>query len=189
MTLSRPIAIAASGLALVGLLAVGSVAVAGGQAAISIVDKTFSPSDRTVNVGDTVVWTVTKAFSEPHSVTSGALGDPNSGKAFDSGIKLRNNGDTFSQTFSTAGTFAYYCQVHPTEMKGTITVLAPGQSAAAAASGAPAASGAQAASAPPGGGSERPPIATSDKLTAAGILVVVLALLFGSAWYYRRVNR
>src|SRR5260221_4986972 len=189
MTLSRPIAIAASGLALVGLLAVGSVAVAGGQAAISIVDKTFSPSDRTVNVGDTVVWTVTKAFSEPHSVTSGALGDPNSGKAFDSGIKLRNNGDTFSQTFSTAGTFAYYCQGHPTEMKGTITVLAPRQSTAAAATGSPAAAGAQAASPSDGRGRGRTAIATARMLTAAGILVAVLPLLFGSAWDCRRVNR
>jgi plastocyanin len=184
MTSSRPIAIAASVLALVGLLAVASVAAAvGTQQAISIVDKTFSPADLTVNVGDTVVWTVTKAFTESHSVTSGALGDPNSGKLFDSGIKLTKNGDTFSQTFTTAGTFAYYCQVHPTEMKGTITVLAPGQSAPPAASGAPAASQA------PGGESERPAIATSDKLIAAGVLVAVLVLLFGAAWYYRRVNR
>jgi len=182
MTLSRPVAIAASALALVGLLAIASVALAG-QAAISIVDKTFSPADLTVNVGDTVVWTVTKAYIEAHSVTSGAPGDADSGKLFDSGIKLRNNGDTFSQTFSTAGTFAYYCEVHPTEMKGTITVLGPGQTAGAAASGAPAASAA------PGGESGRPPITTSDKLTAAGILVAALVVLFGSAWYYRRVNR
>ena len=182
MTLSRPVAVAASALALVGLLAIASVALAG-QAAVSIVDKTFSPGDLTVNVGDSVVWTVTKAFTEPHSVTSGAPGDADSGKLFDSKITLRNNGDTFSQTFSTAGTFSYYCQVHPTEMTGTITVLAPGQSAAPASSGEPAASEA------PGGESERPPITTSDKVTAAGILAGVLVVLFAAAWYYRRVNR
>lgn len=188
MTLSRPVAIAASALALVGLLAVTSVVVAA-QQAVSIVDKTFSPADLTVNVGDSVVWTVTKAFPEPHSVTSGALGDPNSGKAFDSGIKLRNNGDTFSQTFSTAGTFPYYCQVHPTEMKGTITVVAAGGSAPPAASQAPAGSTAPGASEAPGTGAERSPITTTDKLTAGGILVAALVVLFGSAWYYRRVNR
>lgn len=184
MRSSRPVAVAASALALAGLITIASVAVAaGGQAAVSIIDKTFSPADITVHVGDTVVWTVTKAFAQPHSVTSGAPGDPDSGKLFDSKITLKNNGDTFSQTFSTAGSFAYYCQVHATEMKGTITVLEAGASAPSAASEAPGTSEA------PGGGSERPPISTGEKMTAAGILVAVLVVLFGSAWYYRRVNR
>lgn len=188
MTLSRPVAVAASALALVGLLAVASVAIAGGgRAAVSIVDKTFSPADLNVHVGDTVVWTVTKAIADQHSVTSGTLGDPDSGKLFDSKITLRNNGDTFSQTFATAGSFAYFCQVHPTEMKGTITVLALGASAPPAGSGGPTSSGAPAAGEAPGG--EHAPATTSDKLTAAGILVGVLVLLFGSAWYYRRINR
>lgn len=169
MTLSRLAAIAASALALVGLLGVTSVALAAGTPqAVAIIDKTFSPKDLSVSVGDTVTWTVTKAIGEPHTVTSGTSGGADTGKAFDSTLtpSIKDNGSTFSFTFSTAGTFAYFCQVHPAEMTGTVTVLAPG-----------------------GGGPERQPIATSDKLTAAGILVVVIVLLFGSAWYYRRLNR
>jgi plastocyanin len=184
MTFSRPVAIAASALALVGLLAIASGALAAGtQQAVSIVDKTFTPKELTVQVGDTVVWTVTKSIGEPHTVTSGTSGGADIGKVFDSKLTLKDNGTTFSFTFATAGSFAYFCQVHPAEMTGTITVLAPGQSAPPAASAEPA------ASETPGGGAEHPPVSTSDKLAAAGILVAVIVLLFGSAWYYRRINR
>ena len=60
-------------------------AIAADPGAVSIVDKTFDPSAITVHVGDTVTWTVTKAISEPHSVTSGTgSSDPNLGKEFNS---------------------------------------------------------------------------------------------------------
>jgi hypothetical protein len=41
------------------------------------------------------------------------------GGAFDSGNLA--TGQTFSQTFSAAGTFAYHCNIHP-QMTGTVTV-------------------------------------------------------------------
>jgi plastocyanin len=198
------------------LLAVAAVALAlpiagsaAGPDAVSIVDKTFVPPDITVHVRDTVTWTVTQAIAEPHSVTSGTdSSDPNNAKLFDSGINLRNNGDHFSYTFTSAGTFPYYCQVHPTVMKGTITVLGPGGGgaspsaaapSAAPASGAPAsrapASGAPAASGPAASptagvpGEEKAPVPVENKVAAAVILGVVLLLLFGAAIVYRRVNR
>jgi hypothetical protein len=43
--------------------------------------------------------------------------------AFDSG--RIEGGASFSYTFTTPGTFAYMCTIHPT-MKGTVVVLAPG---------------------------------------------------------------
>ena len=70
----------------------------------------FSPGTLTIVPGTTVVWTnETKA---PHTVTS-------DNGAFGSGII--NPGQTFSFTFTTAGTFAYHCSIHPF-MKATIIV-------------------------------------------------------------------
>ena len=209
MTRSRLVVLLAVG----GLLAVTTSAAfapavtAAGPDDISIVDTSFQPTDLTVNVGDTVTWTITKAIADPHSVTSGTLGDSSSGKLFDSGIVLRNNGDHYQFTFTTPGTVPFYCQVHPTTMKGTITVLAAGQSApppapSAAASQGPAASAAPGASGAPSGsgapspsaaaeppGADLQPVPAADKAIAAGVLVVALLLLFGSAVLYRRMNR
>ena len=79
------------------------------------------PCDTTVNVGDTVTWNVTTG---PHTITqcddSFTTCPPTGG--FDSGTK--NSGESFSQTFTTAGTFAYHCNIHPTMMRGRITVMA-----------------------------------------------------------------
>jgi plastocyanin len=196
---------AATALAVAALaLAVPIAGLAAGPDDVSIIDKTFVPPDLTVHVGDTVTWSVTQAIAEPHSVTSGTdASDPNNAKLFDSGINLRNNGDHFSYTFTTAGTFPYYCQVHPTVMKGTITVEGPGGGAASPSAGAPSAapaseapaSGAPAASGPAASptagvpGEEKAPVPVENKVAAAAILGVVLLLLFGAAAIYRRVNR
>jgi plastocyanin len=139
---------------------------ASGGNAISIVQKTFSPSTLTVHVGDTVTWTVTEAIADAHSVTSGNYKDPaTAGKEFDSGIKLKNNGDGFSHTFTAAGTFSFFCEVHPDTMSGTITV----------------------ADANGGTGAEAG-VPTSSKVLAGAVLVVVLLVLFGWARIYRRMN-
>ncbi len=194
------------------LFAFAGSASAAGPTAISIIDQSFQPADATIQVGDTVTWTVTKAIADPHSVTSGSPSD--SGKIFDSKITLHNNGDTFSQTFNASGSFPYYCAVHPSQMHGTITVTgaagsgapasgapasgAPGASPAPGASGAPSASSAPgssvapSASGSPGPGTlpevNRPPVSGTDKLIAAGIVGVTLVILFGAASLWRRVN-
>ena len=77
---------------------------------IDIQGYAFSPSSITINVGDTIVWT--NYDSASHTVTS------NDG-TFDSGSI--SNGDTFSFTFTSAGTFNYYCAPHP-NMTGSVTV-------------------------------------------------------------------
>lgn len=145
----------------------GAPSASGGNA-ISIVQKTFQPSTLTVHVGDTVTWTVTQAISDPHSVTSGSYKDAHPGTEFDSGIKLKNNGDSFSHTFTAAGTFSFFCAVHPDTMSGTITVVAANGST--------------------GGGGEAGGIPVESKLIAGGVLVVALILLFGWASLYRRMN-
>ncbi len=78
----------------------------------SIVDFSFSPATITIHVGDTVTWTNTG--HQPHTATA-------DNGSFNTGI-LRH-GQSGSHTFTTTGTFTYFCQVHP-YMKGTIVVLA-----------------------------------------------------------------
>ena len=78
---------------------------------------TYSPSSITIFQGDTVEWTWQ---SPAHSVTSGT-GTPTG--EFDSG--LHNSPFTFTHTFSSAGSFPYYCVFHGTAMSGLVNVLAP----------------------------------------------------------------
>jgi plastocyanin len=144
----------------------GAPAASGGNA-ISIILKTFQPSTLTVHVGDTVTWTVTQAIADSHSVTSGSYKDPKPGTEFDSGIKLHNDGDSFSHTFAAAGTFPFFCAVHPDTMSGTITVVDATGSA--------------------GGGSEGAS-PTESKVIAGVVLLVLVVLLFGWARIYRRMN-
>jgi amicyanin len=78
---------------------------------VSIQNFAFSPSTLTVKVGTVVTWT--NLDSAPHTVVS------------DSGSELSSdtlsNGQTYSHTFSTPGTYTYHCGVH-TSMKGTVVV-------------------------------------------------------------------
>jgi plastocyanin len=82
-------------------------------ATVSTVDRLFQPDAIEVGVGDSVTWT--NDDSEGHTVTA------NDG-SFNSGIMTV--GDEFSTTFETAGTFDYFCAIHP-EMTGTVTVSEP----------------------------------------------------------------
>jgi len=77
---------------------------------VTIQNLSFQPNALTVSVGTTVTWT--NNDSTQHTVTA----DDGS---FDSGVL--QEGATFSQTFTAAGTFSYHCNIHST-MTGTITV-------------------------------------------------------------------
>ncbi|NAL77083.1 hypothetical protein DYY65_02350 [Nitrososphaera sp. AFS] len=81
--------------------------------------KAFSPNPINVKVGDTVTWT--NKDTVEHTVTSGTgASDTNKGKEFDSGLAgptaLTATGKTFSHKFAAAGTFPYFCQLHPAMM-------------------------------------------------------------------------
>jgi plastocyanin len=105
----------------------GGTTDAGGQtvAVHATSNLTFSPATVTVHVGDTVQWTFDTGG---HTVTSG------SGCAADNKFCSPNDtscstgttsasGSTYSHTFTTAGTFPYFCTTHCSlNMTGTVTV-------------------------------------------------------------------
>lgn len=75
-------------------------------------------SDLTINVGDTVIWTWTDAFSHTVENKSGST------EIFNSGV-LNGLGQTYSHTFTTGGVNPYFCGIHGAgNMSGTITVAA-----------------------------------------------------------------
>src|SRR6478672_7749947 len=77
--------------------------------ASTLADKAFSPDDIKIKSGDSVKWT----------------NDDAKGKEFDSGLSgpnaLTTKGKTFTHTFTKAGEFPYFCQLHPT-MVGKVQV-------------------------------------------------------------------
>lgn len=79
---------------------------------VAAMNYEFLPATRSVAVGDTVRWTFA---GEPHSVTS-------RDGVFDSGVT--DPGGSFQFKFTKAGTYRYFCQVHPEQMFGTIVVKA-----------------------------------------------------------------
>ena len=83
---------------------------AGGGDAVTIANFAFGPASLPVAAGSTVTWT--NNDSAAHTVTA------DDGSFDSSNIAA---GATFSQTFDTAGTFAYHCNIHP-NMKATIEV-------------------------------------------------------------------
>ena len=78
---------------------------------LAIQNFTYQPANILVRVGTTVTWT--NQDNVPHSVT------------FKNGMKdsgLLSQGQSFSYTFNTPGTYQYYCTVHP-YMVATVTVI------------------------------------------------------------------
>jgi plastocyanin len=89
------------------------------DAEVDIDQFTFLPQRITVKPGTTVTWT--NDDDDSHTVAS-------SSKLFKS--KALDTGDKFSFTFTTPGTYAYVCSVHP-YMTGAVVVEAASGSNAA----------------------------------------------------------
>jgi plastocyanin len=70
--------------------------------------KFYDPSTANVTVGTTVTWTNNDATL--HTAVSGDPSSVPSG-VFDSGLLAK--GKTFEHKFDTAGSFDYYCTLHP----------------------------------------------------------------------------
>jgi plastocyanin len=81
-------------------------------AEVKIDNFSFGPATLTVAVGTTVTWT--NRDDIPHTVVSAE--DP---KVFKS--KVLDTDEKFSFTFAKAGTFPYYCSIHP-KMTGKVVV-------------------------------------------------------------------
>ena len=96
-------------------------------------DTCFIPSTATIEEGGTVTWENTD--NAAHTASSGTPeGGPDG--VFDSSLMMVNG--SFSQTFDSAGTYPYFCMVHPW-MAGTVVVEAAGAAEAEAAAEAAAA--------------------------------------------------
>jgi plastocyanin len=80
---------------------------------VSIDNFTFTPQKLTVKAGTTVTWI--NKDDIPHGIAS-------SDNAF-SKSKALDTDNSYSFTFTTPGTYAYFCYVHP-HMTGTIVVEA-----------------------------------------------------------------
>ena len=79
---------------------------------VKIDNFSFGPAALTVSVGSTVTWT--NRDDIPHTVVSSD--DP---KAFKS--KVLDTDEKFSFTFTKAGTYSYFCSIHP-KMTGKVVV-------------------------------------------------------------------
>jgi plastocyanin len=90
-------------------------AASGATADVAIQTFQFTEASIEVKVGTTVTWTNNDDID--HSVTSGT--PPEGDKLFDSDFFLK--GKTFSQTFTTAGEFPYFCRKH-NSMVGMVKV-------------------------------------------------------------------
>jgi plastocyanin len=71
-------------------------------------NECYLPASVTINVGDTVEWT--NSDTAAHTVTGGSPAEGPSG-VFDSSLIL--GGAQYSNTFEEAGSFNYFCMVHP----------------------------------------------------------------------------
>jgi plastocyanin len=93
-----------------GLLACGAVAAQEESNGVTIDNYTFGPKELTVPAGTTVKWV--NHDDVPHTVV-------NKDKAFRS--QALDTDDSYSYTFASAGTFEYFCGLHP-YMVGKIIV-------------------------------------------------------------------
>ncbi len=84
---------------------------------VSVTSNVFTPSDLTISVGDTIVWTNNEGFHNVNGTTSAYPDNPES---------FGNNTGTgwvYSYVFTTSGTYNYHCDPHQgLGMKGKITV-------------------------------------------------------------------
>lgn len=97
---------------------VGEVVDATGQSefTISIDDYLYEETVVTVSKGTTVTWTNNGAIG--HDVTSDDA-SPQQGLS----SPMLASGETYSYTFDETGTYNYYCQPHPFQMKAVIEVV------------------------------------------------------------------
>ncbi len=105
----------------VACLFVFSAAASATTFTVNVSGSTFSPSAININIGDTIHW----VCSGSHTVTSGTgSSDPAKGSLFNQSM---SNGQTFDFTFTSAGSFPYFCMFHEfAGMKATVTVASTG---------------------------------------------------------------
>jgi plastocyanin len=106
-------AVAGTGLAGGVLVARAQSPAQGAAMTVSIDNFTFSPQKLTVKAGTTVTWT--NKDDIPHGIAA-------TGNVFARSNALDTD-NSYSFTFTTPGTYQYFCYIHP-HMTGTIVVEA-----------------------------------------------------------------
>ena len=96
--------------ALVGVTLIAGRAPAASGIAVGIKDFKYQPTTLSVPVGTTVTWT--NHDEETHTVTSATSAFTSAGLGHD---------EAFAQTFKRAGTYTYFCALHP-HMRATVLV-------------------------------------------------------------------
>jgi plastocyanin len=81
-----------------------------GSAAVKIDNFVFGPQTITIAVGTTVTWTNSDDIPHTSVSTDGVFKS-----------KVLDTDEKFSYTFTKAGTYPYYCTIHP-KMTGTVVV-------------------------------------------------------------------
>jgi plastocyanin len=84
---------------------------AAGTVKVDAKDFTFTPSDISAKVGDVITFTNGDTTAHTASLVDGSCTTPNIAAGASDGL-----------TFSAAGAYPYQCKIHPSTMKGTITV-------------------------------------------------------------------
>ena len=111
---NEPGAIARRGLLRVAGVALLVVAVAprgrAAESAVMIDNFTFTPQTLTVPKGTTVIWTNRDDIPHVVLLTAAKARSP-----------VLDTGESYSFTFAQAGTFEYYCALHP-HMQGSVVV-------------------------------------------------------------------
>ena len=97
-----PTAQAANAAYELGLASAKPATVAG--VSVAIKDDMFMPTSLAIKAGTTVTWTNDDSVPHTVTVTSGPV---------KFGSPTLQKGDTYSFTFTKAGTYSYYCAVHP----------------------------------------------------------------------------
>jgi amicyanin len=87
----------------------GSTA-AGSGLEVVMTNRSFDPQEITVKVGDAVTWVNQDTPQHDVVANNGEFKSP-----------LLNKGQSFSFTFTKAGTYPYYCSIHP-DMTGKVIV-------------------------------------------------------------------
>ena len=98
-------------------LAITDTALASAEAQVTIDNFSFNPAALTIPAGTRVTWT--NRDDIPHTVTDAT--DPRGTKSGGTKSGALDTGASHARTFATAGTFAYFCSLHP-HMQGTVVV-------------------------------------------------------------------
>ena len=116
---SRPTFVVLSHLLVALCLLAAPVVARAAEVIITVTDYSFTPSDVTIGVGDTVKW---QWLDGVHTTTSGAGdSDPNAGGLWDQ--MLFAGQESLSHTFTAPGEYPFFCRFHEAlNMKGSVSV-------------------------------------------------------------------